>query len=274
MRWHGLGRTSAPVERCCRPVFCHRPAGRGWPDWPARHAGVRTGHAGSGQRAGLRLPGEQRRRQARASGSDRGVRPGRRAAGGAARRHVHQRRTNSRGVGSLRAVARTVDASSLAIFGTGAQAEAHARLITRVRSIRLIWIAGRDLEKAQLLAHRLDAELEPDVRAAQSFEAAVARRSDRVRDHLRKRGGRPSELARAGNARHLSRIQPQRRELDDATIMDSLLCVESREAALSAVPPNRDLSEPFNRGIITLEDPPVELGELVNGTYRGCTSPD
>lgn len=46
----------------------------------------------------------------------------------------------------------------------------------------------------------------------------------------------------------------------------------SREAALPAVPPNRDLSEPLDRGLITLERPPVELGELVNGTHRGRSS--
>lgn len=68
----------------------------------------------------------------------------------------------------------SLDAASLAILGTGTQAEAHARLVTRVRPIRSVWIAGRDHDKARLLAQRLDAELEPDVRPARSYEAAVA----------------------------------------------------------------------------------------------------
>lgn len=159
----------------------------------------------------------------------------------------------------------SVDAASLAILGTGAQAEAHARLVTRVRPIRSVWIAGRDHEKARLLAQRLDAELEPDVRPARSYEAAVAGPQIACATTFASEPVVRRDWLAPGT--HVTSVgyNPNGRELDDGTITDSLLCVESREAALSAVPPNRDLSEPLKRGLITLERAPVELGELVDG---------
>ncbi len=65
------------------------------------------------------------------------------------------------------------------------------------------------------------------------------------------------------------------REIDDATIRDALVCVESRRAALAPFPAGaNDLLEPIRAGVITVEHVHAELGELVAGTKPGRQSPD
>ena len=66
---------------------------------------------------------------------------------------------------------------------------------------------------------------------------------------------------------------PAGRELDDRTIMDALVCVESRRAALAPVPAgSNDLTQPIRDGLITPEHVHAELGELVSGTKPGRAS--
>jgi len=63
------------------------------------------------------------------------------------------------------------------------------------------------------------------------------------------------------------------REVDDATIADALIVVESREAALAPYPGGTgDLREPLRDGIIT--DVHAELGEIISGVRPGRTDPD
>jgi alanine dehydrogenase len=68
---------------------------------------------------------------------------------------------------------------------------------------------------------------------------------------------------------------PTGREVDDATVAEALVCVESRRVALAPVGAagSPDLAEPLGDGLIA-EDLIVELGELVAGTREGRTSPD
>lgn len=64
------------------------------------------------------------------------------------------------------------------------------------------------------------------------------------------------------------------REIDDATVADALVCVESRAAALAPFPAgSNDLLEPIRNGVITAEHVHAELGELAAGTRPGRSSP-
>jgi ornithine cyclodeaminase len=63
------------------------------------------------------------------------------------------------------------------------------------------------------------------------------------------------------------------REVDDATVADALVCVESRQAALAPFPAgSNDLLEPIRDGIITASHVHAELGELLAGTRPGRSS--
>lgn len=175
---------------------------------------------------------------------------------------------------SARLLART-DASELAILGTGVQARGHARAMCRVRPIRRIRVAGRDPAKAALLAAELSAQLDIDVVAVRSYREAldgadIACATTHAIDPVVRR-----EWLTPGV--HITSVGYNRagRELDDATISDALVCVESRHAALAPFPAgSNDLLIPIRDGVITADHVHAELGELVAGAKPGRTTPD
>jgi alanine dehydrogenase len=154
------------------------------------------------------------------------------------------------------------DATTLAILGTGVQARAHAQALPRVRDFTEIRVAGRDRAKAEAFAAEIGAT------AATSFAEAcdgadvvcATTHADEpvvLRDHL-------------SPGTHVTSVgfNPTGREVDDATVADALVAVESRESALAPVPAGSlDLAD-------ANPDDVVEIGELLDGRRAGRTSPD
>ena len=167
------------------------------------------------------------------------------------------------------------DAAVLAILGTGVQARSHARAVTRVRSFQELRVAGRDRAKAEALAEELAGELDLAVRAVASWEEAcdgadVVCATTHALEPVVKR-----ESLASGT--HVTSVgyNVQGREVDDATVVDSLVVVESREAALAPVPAGaNDLLQPIERGLIDADHVHAEIGELVRGTRPGRSTSD
>jgi ornithine cyclodeaminase len=183
-------------------------------------------------------------------------------------------RTGAASALSVRLLARE-DASVLAILGTGVQARSHARAVPRVRRIREIRVAGRSREKAEGLVAELAADGGPIVRAVGSWEEAIAG-ADVVcaTTHADEPVVRREWLAPGAHVTSVG-YNPAGREVDDATVVDALVCVESRAAALAPVPAGaNDLLEPLADGLIGPDHVHAELGELVLGTRTGRTSPE
>ena len=165
------------------------------------------------------------------------------------------------------------EASTLAILGTGVQARSHAAAMCRVRPITEIRTAGRDPERAAALAAELAASLHVDVHATKDYAEALAgadiacATTHSVEPVVRREWLHPGmHVTSVG-------INPTGREVDDATVADALLCVESRSAALAPFPAgSNDLLEPIRNGVITAEHVHAELGELVAGTRPGRSS--
>lgn len=173
---------------------------------------------------------------------------------------------------SARLLARE-DASVLAVLGTGAQARSHVRAIRCVRAIRDVRVAGRDPGRAHALASELASESGLHVRAARSYQEALDG-ADIV--CATTPGGEPV-VRRAWLAPgvHVTSIglNPNGREVDDETVAQALVCVESRRAALAPYPAgSNDLTDPIRRGIIGEDHVHAELGELVAGTRAGRSS--
>jgi alanine dehydrogenase len=175
---------------------------------------------------------------------------------------------------SARLLARE-EASVLAIIGTGVQARSHARALVRVRPIGEVLTAGRDRGKAEALAAELGDELGISVRAVGSYREAVER-ADVVcaTTHALEPVVRREWLAPGTHVTSVG-YNPAGRELDDRTVVDALVCVESRRAVLAPAPAgSKDLIEPIRAGLITPDHVHAELGELVSGAKPGRTSPD
>ena len=167
------------------------------------------------------------------------------------------------------------DAATLAILGTGVQARSHARAVTRVRAFEELRVAGRDRAKAEALAEELTGELDLEVGAAASWKEAcdgadvVCATTHALEPVVRR------EWLAAGA--HVTSVgyNPQGREVDDATVVDSLVVVESRAAALAPVPAgSNDLLQPIERGLIDADHVHAEVGELIDGKRPGRTSPE
>lgn len=181
-------------------------------------------------------------------------------------------RTGAASALSARLLARP-DAAVLAILGTGVQARSHARAMCRVRPIREIRVGGRDPARAAALADELAAELGVAVKGTASYADALdgadigcATTAD----------GEPAvQRAWLAPGMHVTSVRAVGREIDDATVSDALVCVESRRAVLAPFPAgSADIAEPVRDGVIAEDHLHAELGELVAGTRPGRTSGD
>ncbi len=175
---------------------------------------------------------------------------------------------------SVRLLARE-DASVLAVLGTGVHARSHARAVVHVRPIRELRIAGRDPAKADALAAEMERELNLQARAAGSYQEALAGAdivcaTTHALDPVVQR-------AWLSPGTHVTSVgyNPMGRELDDETVADSLVCVESRRAVLAPIPAgSNDLIAPIQAGVISEEHIHAELGELVTGSRPARSSPE
>ncbi len=157
------------------------------------------------------------------------------------------------------------DAQVLALLGTGVQARSHARALPRVRAFTEIRVAGRDRAKAEALAE----EIGPRARAVSSYEEAI-RGADVVAatTHSTEPIVRREWLSPGVHVNSVG-LNPAGREVDEKTVADALLVVESRESALAAPPAGAPELVGINPA-----DVHAELGELVAGTKPGRSSLD
>jgi alanine dehydrogenase len=165
------------------------------------------------------------------------------------------------------------DVATLAILGTGVQAHSHARAVTRVRTFGELRVAGRTSARAEAFAEKLSDEFDVRVRAASSWKEAcdgadvVCATTHSLEPVVRREWLAPGT--------HVTSVgyNPRGREVDDATIANSVIVVESREAALAPVPAgSNDLLQAIERGVIGTDAVHAEVGELVVGSKPGRTS--
>lgn len=161
------------------------------------------------------------------------------------------------------------DADVLAIVGSGVQARAHLHAVTRVRPFTRVIVASRDRAKAERLAHEERAS-GPTVSATASIEDAI-----RAADVVCLCTHSPEPVIRRAWLKagaHVSSVgyNTAGREVDEDTVVDALVVVESRAATLAPPPAGaNDIAWPIRDGRITKDHVHAELGELVSGTRPG-----
>lgn len=164
------------------------------------------------------------------------------------------------------------DAKVVAVIGTGVQARSHVVALARHPGVRLLRIAGRDQAKAeavaaQLAADGLPVEPVPNIRAAVESADIVCTTTHAAEPVIARRWLKPGA--------HINSVgynRGGRGEVDNATIADSLVVVESRNAALAPPPSGAiELRNAIAEGVISADHVHAELGELVAGDTQGRT---
>ncbi|HYY02791.1 MAG TPA: ornithine cyclodeaminase family protein [Gaiellaceae bacterium] len=155
------------------------------------------------------------------------------------------------------------DARVLAILGTGVQAHSHARAVPRVRPIAEIRVAGRDPARTEAFAREIGGvpvdSYADAVRGADIVAATTHAEEPVVRREWLSPGAHVNSVG----------LNPTGREVDEATVADALVVVESRESALAPPPAGAPELTGVDGARIH-----AELGELVAGTRPGRRSAD
>ena len=162
------------------------------------------------------------------------------------------------------------DPYRLVVIGTGVQARAHLRAVSRVRWFGSICVVGRDLAKAKALAMEFGGGNFREVGAYTQIEQAV-READVICacTHSAEPVVR-REWLRPGTHVNSVGYNTAGREVDAATFRDALLVVESRAAALAKPPAgSNDIAMAIAEGAMTPDHVHAELGELVSGARPG-----
>ena len=158
----------------------------------------------------------------------------------------------------------------LVVIGTGVQARAHLRAVSRVRQFGSVCVAGRDHTKAALLAQEFGGGHFREVGAYVSVEQAI-READVICacTHAAEPVVRREWLKDGAHVNSVG-YNTAGREVDEGTVADALLVVESRSAVLAAPPSgSNDINWPIRDGRITKDHIHAELGELVSRTRPG-----
>ncbi|MDO5053639.1 MAG: ornithine cyclodeaminase family protein [Pseudoclavibacter sp.] len=128
------------------------------------------------------------------------------------------------------------DASSLFVFGTGPQALGHIRAIAAIRPLERVTVAGRDPDRAAVLADRAEAA-GLSVRLVQAG-GAQARQALSSAELVVCATSAAEPILGSGLVAPRTAVcavgshEPDRRELDAALLARSLVVVEARSAAL------------------------------------------
>ena len=158
----------------------------------------------------------------------------------------------------------------LVVIGTGVQARAHLKAVSRVRPFGSVCVVGRDPKKAKALAQEFGGGHAREVGTYVSIEQAV-READVVCacTHAAEPVVRREWLKDGAHVNSVG-YNTAGREVDEGTIADALLVVESRAAVLAAPPSgSNEINWPIRDGRITKEHIHAELGELVSRARPG-----
>ena len=187
-------------------------------------------------------------------------------------RVITESRTAAAAALSARLLARA-DARVAAVIGTGAQAHAHALALARDPRFTTLLIAGRRADAVAGLVGEVAAHvrrglvveaapsIETGVRAADVVAAATHTDTPVVRREWLQPGTHVSSVGfnTAGEG-----------EVDQPTVIDAALFVESRESALTPPPTGGiEIARALASGAITRDHIRAEIGEVVAGTAPG-----
>jgi ornithine cyclodeaminase len=162
------------------------------------------------------------------------------------------------------------DATTLAIIGTGEQAERHIESISLVRPINTIYCWGRNPEHAKTLRDRLairyPIQLAPTAQAAVEAADIICTVTSAAQPIVEGRWLKPGT--------HLNVVgscTPNNREVDSNAIQHSSLFTDRYESLFKEA---GDFLIPKQEGLITEDHVKGELGEILTGARPGRRNAD
>jgi ornithine cyclodeaminase len=163
-------------------------------------------------------------------------------------------------------------ASRVAVIGTGVQARAHARALARLPGMQTVLIAGRDPAKARALADELIAAGVPAQAASRAEDAARSADVVCAVTHAASPVLRRAWLRPGTHVNSVGYNTSGDGEIDQPTLGDALIVVESRAAALAPPPAGAvELLRAIEARAIDASQV-VEIGQVAAGTAPGRTS--
>jgi len=180
-------------------------------------------------------------------------------------------KTAATGAVGVDALARP-DASSLAVFGSGAQARGQLRAIATVRDVETVWVYSPTKSSRESFAGEMDRRLDASVAAVSSSAAAVEGADIVVTATDSPEPVFDGDLLDPGtHVTAMGQYHPEKRELDATTIARSKYVVDLRGRL------DQDAGayiQAVEEGAIDADHCHAELGEVVAGTVEGRTDPE
>jgi alanine dehydrogenase len=179
-------------------------------------------------------------------------------------------RTAAASAVATRALARP-ESRTLALLGTGIQAESHLRAMTEVLQLETVHVASRTRESARRFVEE-QRDLYPDLEliAEHCFEDAIRAADVICTLTAAKRPVTHVDWIRPGA--HINAVgahRPTDQEIDPETMLRARVVVDSREANLSEC---GDCMVPIAEGLFGPEHVSDEIGEVLAGRRTGRSS--
>jgi ornithine cyclodeaminase len=177
-------------------------------------------------------------------------------------------RTAAASAVATRALAR-LDASHLAVLGTGEQAITHLESMSQVRSLRTIRVWGRSIEKTERFAQEQGSRLSLKIEVSKTVEEAV-KGADIICTVTSSREPilHGAWLARGAHVNLVGSSQLTAREADDDVVTGSRFFVDSR---ISARAEAGELQHAIDAGLVSGSHVLGEIGDVLNGKVVGRT---
>ncbi len=159
------------------------------------------------------------------------------------------------------------DAETLAVFGTGTQADAHVRALGQVRNFRRVLIWGRSPAAAEVLASRLSSDLglsieaEPDGQRAARAADVICTVSGSVEPILFGNWVRAGTHVNLVGSSYLGPV-----EVDSALVVAARYIADYRPGALAQA---SELQAAQEAGLLSDAHIAGEIGEVLAGTIAG-----
>jgi ornithine cyclodeaminase len=177
-------------------------------------------------------------------------------------------RTAAASAVATRAMAR-LDASHLAVLGTGEQAITHLESMSQVRSLRTIRVWGRSIEKTERFAQEQGSRLSLKIEVSKTVEEAV-KGADIICTVTSSREPilHGAWLAHGAHVNLVGSSQLTAREADDDVVTGSRFFVDSR---ISARAEAGELQHAIDAGLVSGSHVLGEIGDVLNGKVVGRT---